>query len=180
MRIPATAKLCAIAAWALFCPSASAQAAPHDEERVKAAVVLQLARFIEWPPETSASPTFDVCLAAKDSWISILTQAARGQTVGGKPVRVSRLTSPEGAAACRIVFVGPGLPAELRAAIGLAPVLTISDEHGFASRGGMVELAIQDGRVVFELATVNAIPKGIRFSSKLIRLARGAQREVRQ
>jgi hypothetical protein len=172
--------VCAVTGCLLGSPAGFAQPGLHDEQHVKAAVVLQMAHFIEWPPETAASPTFDVCLAARDSWIDLFTQAARGQTVGGKPVRISRLSRPEDASGCRIIFVGTGLAANLRAAIEETSALTVSDEQGFTARGGMVELAVQSGRVVFALATVNALPKGIRFSSKLIRLARGVQREVRQ
>lgn len=148
-----------------------------DEDRVKAAVVLQLARFVEWPSEANGARAFTICVAGKDSWTGLLEHVSAGQTVGGRPVRVRRLSRAEETPACHLVVVGPGVKGSVREAILRAPLLTISEEQGFAGRGGMVGLAVENGRVVFELNPRTARQQGIRFSSKLIRLARIIGRE---
>ena len=148
-----------------------AESESPDEARVKTAVVLQLARFVEWPPDATNFPQFTICLADKDSWIEPLDQVTRGQTVGGKAILVRRINKPEDSPSCRVAILGPGTKASLRAAITKLPVLTIGDDQDSLASGSMVSLAVQNGRVAFALSPKNARRTGIRFSSKLIRLA---------
>ncbi|MBL8178187.1 MAG: YfiR family protein [Bryobacterales bacterium] len=149
------------------------QALPHDEDRVKAAVILQLARFVEWPPVAiAAAPTLNICLAGKSTWFEALAQASRGQTVNGKPVQVLPVKTHVDAEACHVLVLGSSLKESVRLQFEDLPALTVSDEPRFASQGGMVQIIVEGGRVGFELSPSAARRKGIRFSSKLIRLAK--------
>lgn len=155
----------------------TAQPDSPDEVRVKAAVVLQLSRFVEWPRETAAASQFTICVAGKDLWIEPLENVTRGQTVGGKPVVVRRITRPEDVPGCLVAILGPQAKPALRSALGRTPILTIGDEQGFITAGGMIGLEVENGRVAFAVSPKNARRLGIRFSSKLIRLARIPERE---
>ncbi|MFN7939030.1 MAG: YfiR family protein [Bryobacteraceae bacterium] len=155
----------------------AAQVDSLDEVRVKAAVVLQLSRFVEWPRDTAAAPQFTICVAGKDLWIEPLEKVTHGQTVGGKRVVVRRITRPEDVPGCLVAILGPQAKQVVRAALGRTPILTIGDEQGFISAGGMIGLELENGRVAFAVSPKNARRLGIRFSSKLIRLARVPERE---
>lgn len=148
-----------------------------DEVRVKAAVVLQLARFVEWPVEMAGAPQFTICVAGKDPWVEPLEKVTRAQTVGGKPIAVRRISKPEDVVGCFVAILGPPAKTALRGALGRTPTLTIGDEEGFINAGGMVGLEVENGRVAFAVSPKNARRLGIRFSSKLIRLARIPERE---
>jgi hypothetical protein len=157
----------------LCCAQLPAEApARGAEDRVKAAVVLQLARFVEWPAGGAESSEFQLCVLAKDRWLPLLEGAARGHTIGGKPVLVRRLSRPQDAAGCNIVVVG-SQPADRPWNAWIQyPVLSVSEEPGFAEAGGMVGLVVHSGKVGFELNTAAATRAGLTVSSKLIRLAR--------
>lgn len=146
----------------------------HNEKRVKAAVVVQLARFVQWP-EDAAATSFQLCVVGvggNDPWFPLLEEASRGQTVGGRPIELRRVEKPPDAEACHLAIVGAAVEPKLLRAILKQPVVTVSEEPGFAKEGGMVGLLVEGGRVVFELNPWAAERKGLRFSSKLIRLAR--------
>lgn len=148
-----------------------APAEPHDEDRVKAAVVLQLTKFVEWPPRIGVAASIRVCVAGKEGWTPLLEEASKGQTIAGKPIQVQLVRSKSEAATCHILLLGPELKEATRLEILKTPALTISDIPGFSAEGGMVEIAVENGRVVFNLAPRTALRQGMRFSSKLIRLA---------
>lgn len=143
----------------------------HDEDRVKAAVVIQLTKFVEWPPRTAVAGSFRACVAGKDTWAHSLEEAAKGQTVGGKPIQVQRVRTRTEASGCHLLLMGAELKETTRLEIMKSPALTVSDVPGFSLEGGMVEIAVENGRVVFNLSPRAALRQGIRFSSKLIRLA---------
>lgn len=152
------------------CPIFAQPPMREAEDKIKAAVVVQVARFVEWPAQDA--PEFRLCVLAKDRWFPLLEQAARGQTIGGKPVSVRRLVRPQEANACHIVVVGARPEEKQWTAWGQLPVLSVSEEPGFAEAGGMVGLTVHNGKVGFELNTVAAARAGLAFSSKLIRLAK--------
>ncbi|MBI3684400.1 MAG: YfiR family protein [Acidobacteria bacterium] len=144
------------------------------EDRVKAAVVLQLARFVEWPstPEPAASKEFQLCVLGKDRWIPLLKEATQGETIAGRAIAVRRLQRAQEASGCNLVVTGASAEEMPWHLLDRLPVLTVSEEAGFAEAGGMVGLTLQAGRVGFELNTAAAERSGLRFSSKLLRLAR--------
>jgi hypothetical protein len=53
-----------------------------------------------------------------------------------------------------------------------APILTVGDGDAFASGGGMIGLFVEDGRMRFAINTEAAHRAGLRFSSKLLNLAK--------
>jgi len=141
------------------------------EDQVKAAVVVQLARFVEWPAAVNPSH-FRLCVLSKDRWIPLLEEAARGHTIGGKAITVVRLARPQDAAGCNVVVMGAFTGEQPWNGWMRDPVLSISEEPGFAASGGMIGLVVQGGKVGFELNTAAATRAGLTVSSKLIRLAR--------
>lgn len=53
-----------------------------------------------------------------------------------------------------------------------APVLLVGESEGFAARGGVINLYTEDGRIRFEINRKAAERRGLRLSSRLLRLAR--------
>jgi len=52
------------------------------------------------------------------------------------------------------------------------PVLTVSDDPGFAPSHGIIELVVANGRMQFAVNTDAANRAGLRLSSRLLGLAR--------
>ena len=149
-----------------------------DEYRVKAAIVYNLAKFVEWPPEVFASPSapLNVCVLGVDPFGSALDDAFHGHMVGGRTVAVRRTTDVE--PGCHVVFIS-GSEQKRMAAIAdqlrAGSVLTISEQEGFASLGGMIELFTEGDRVRFAINIVALEGAHLRASARLREIASKAK-----
>jgi hypothetical protein len=152
-------------------------ASTATEYAVKAAFLYNFAKYIQWPRTSAALPNrpFTIGVIGKDPFGPPLDDAMRGQSVQRRAIVVRRFTRIEEVANCDVLFVSSSesgsLPRILQA-LGNAPVLTVGDMDQFAAHGGMINLVIEETRVVFEI-NVEAVKRaGLKPGSQLLRLAR--------
>ena len=145
------------------CAWAGKQKASGQYE-LKAAFLFNIARFVEWPPEAFADAAAPIVMgiAGEDPFGAVLDQVLNGQRVKGRPFRVERFASMAAVRGCHLVFLNG-----VKMGGGRVEALTVSDSEDFCTRGGMVGLQIQGGRLVLEvnLAAVNR--SGLRISAQL-------------
>lgn len=147
------------------------------EYKLKAAVLLNLAKFVEWPPDAFAKPEapFVLGILGPDPFGKLLDGLAQNQTVQGRRLVVQRFASVGEAAGCRLLFISrserPKLVALLNA-LRDTPVLTVSEADQFAEQGGMVNLVMKDEMVRFEINLAAAENRGLKISSKVLKYAR--------
>lgn len=154
--------------------------------KVKAAYVLNFAKFTEWPAEafeTQDSPIV-IALVGSRGVEQYLPRLAEGVLIGERRLVIIGLPAPrnddetgrviERLRTAHLVYVGRDVPRahRLREALGGRDILTVGDAPGFAGDGGMLGLVLEDDRVIFE-ANPDAIRRSrINVSSKVLRLAR--------
>lgn len=149
---------------------------PAPEADIKAAVVANLPKFVEWPATAFQSPAgpFVVGVLGEGPVGDSIVTALSGKRLGDRSVTVSRLSKIEDASSCHLLYLSPSEERRLDAivkALEGRPVLTIADFSRFARRGGMVGLILQDGRVRFEINERAARASGLRLSANLLKLA---------
>lgn len=115
-----------------------------SEARVKVRLALVLARFTQWPATALGAPgePFQVCVFGRSDTLSDAFTEIAGQTVAGRPVRLS-LQPDRNLTGCHLLYLHGAAGRAGAAALSpapSAPILTIADDEGFAARGGMVEL----------------------------------------
>lgn len=172
---------------AVLCGAASERAAAQrptaTEYEVKAAYVLSFGKFVQWPAGARRSaPTFELCVIGPDPFGPALDRVVSGSTVGGRGVQARRISAPEDASGCHVLFVGSEtrqVP-ELLESLIPGDVLTVSDSQGFLESGGMIRFLTLDGRVRFEVNLPNAQAAGLVLSSDLLRVASNVRRERRR
>jgi hypothetical protein len=147
------------------------------EYQIKAAFLVNFARFIEWPPEgTPADGTpFVIGLVGDDPFHSVLLETSYGESINGRPIAIRRLRWNERLDGCQILFIGSSEVQHLQeiiAALGASSVLTVGDFDSFARRGGMIELRTLANHVRFDVNKRIAASARLRISSKLLSLAR--------
>lgn len=166
--IKRAAALRALAAAALTFSAAAAVAAPTEYE-VKAAFLVNLVRFVEWP---FAEGPNTIVVIEPNPFGRVLETAAADATL---PVRlaVKTIAPSEPVPPCRIVFAGKGAGVAGRDAIASADLgtLTVGETEEFLARGGIVRLAVIQGRVRVEINVDAAERSGLRMSSKLMKVA---------
>jgi hypothetical protein len=145
------------------------------EYRVKAAYLLNFARYVEWPEDafSSASEPLMVCVAGEDPFGTVLDETFEGHAVGGRAVVARRIASVEQAQGCHVLFIGSpdGVPAAGVGDLARQPVLTVGESNSFLAAGGMVRFLIVEDTVRFEVNRVAAQRAGLRLSSRMLSFA---------
>jgi len=157
-----------------------AQTPKPSEYEVEAAYLSNFGRFVEWPARAgAANEAFNVCVLGPDPFGSLLDAALKGETIGNTPMAARRVSGPEDAAGCRILFISSAKESQVNAvlkALGNANILTVSDMADFTRRGGMIEFVLQGNRVRFEINLAATQRAGLALSSELLRVAVAVRR----
>ncbi len=152
--------------------STGARAQSLGEDDVKAAFVLKLVNFVQWP----SSNTNDLVIGfiGADSTSDALQRQASGKTVNGRRVVVRRLGLDGDLKACQVIFLGDSErknTASVLERVRGTSVLTVGEYDGFGQRGGIINLLLNDGRIRFEVNPHGAERAHLQISSRLLSLA---------
>jgi hypothetical protein len=146
------------------------------EVELKAAYIYNFAMFTTWPDGAGAHGPLLVCAnPASPLWPSL--QSLSSQSVNGRPWTVVDAANPAGApgakgARCDILV----LPRTAERPAPQAGVLVVRDgPQGGPRQDASITLIDDDEHVRFDVDTQEAAKSGLRFSSRLLRLARNVQ-----
>jgi hypothetical protein len=151
--------------------------ADHKEYAVKAAFLVNFARLVEWPRGAFDGPgaPVDLAVLANDHVYEGFKQIIDGKRAGSRKIRVRRIAGAGEATGSHVVFVGASVGTEvgdlLRSA-GDGAVLFVGEREDFARDGGTINFYIEDDKIRFEINPGTASRSGIKFSSKLMGLAK--------
>lgn len=140
-----------------------------DEYRVKAAYLYNFVRYVEWPEPLKGPLT--ICVAGQNPFGTVLEDLVRNERVRGIPLRTEVVPGPVDH--CNVVFTPKtsNVQAYLKAAAG-TPTLTVGETRGFIEQGGLINFVLDRGNVRFEINRSGAERSRLRFSSRLLQLAR--------
>ena len=153
---------------------ASAPGAAVDEYRLKAAILYNLTKFVEWPPTAfgDSSAPLVLCIIDIDPFGPRLDDALRGHTVGGRPLVVRR--TAEAARGCHLLFIANSERRRLATIIDQlrkTAALTVGDIEDFIDQGGMIGLSTEGDRVRFDINIEAAGQARLKVNSRLMALA---------
>jgi hypothetical protein len=165
----------------LGCDNLGAQNAKPREYQVKAAYLVNFAKFAGWPKSVlHSAEAFPICILGNDPFGPDLNAALAGEAIDGLPLRAIRITSAEEVTGCRVLFISSSKEKQLKtilADLDNSGVLTVSDIPQFASRGGMIEFVLEGNRVRFEINLDAVARAGLSLSSELLRVAAVVRRD---
>src|SRR4051812_47499750 len=118
---------------------------PALEYKVKAAFLLNFAKFVGWPAQalSSGSVPLVVGTISDDPVAPVLTQALAGKSVNGHPLKVVTFEDADDLKHCHLLFLSrarKGQVDEVLKRLAGAPVLTVGEMEDFAHRGGIINL----------------------------------------
>jgi hypothetical protein len=165
-----------LAAFLVPIPAVPLLGAPADEYELKAAVLFNVAKFVEWPAtKAAASPeAFVIGIVGPAAVVHDMEKALQDKIVGDKHVLVRRLKSAAECEQCFLVFIAQDDGKALReavAALTKSGVLVAGEGDRFARDGGAISLILKDNRVQMEVNLKAAQRAGLTISSRLLRLA---------
>jgi hypothetical protein len=179
MRLPRrwAGRCCTVAVLLLGHGSSSVgQTAPTPEYQLKAVFLFNFAQFVEWPTSAFPDPSTPLVIGVlgEDPFGPYLDETVRNETVNDRSLVVRRFRGVGEITTCHILFISrreQGRLEEILDSLGGRPILTVSDAHRFASRGGMIRFVTEGGRIRFRVNLEAAQAAGLTLSSKLLRPA---------
>ena len=169
----------ALVAWILAASTAVPLAAPPPgrsgepparEESLKAAIILAIVNYVEWPDKalpTGKAP-FTVCVLGEAPLP--LEETIREQQSDTTVLRGIEV-DPQ---SCRVVYISRSEEGRLPDILGRLEgtgVLTVSDIEGFMEKGGMIELVKGENKFRFHINLDAASRENLKVSSQLAKLA---------
>lgn len=167
-------------AWFFFTVNAAEGSQTDQIDRIKAAFVLNIARFVSWPPEAFESKDEHLLLCFyRSNPINQAVELIQGEMVSGRHVSITRVDSLAESDSCHILLIAH---AELQSYLkearsdSIAPLLTIADltePDSFPYSGSdiMISLVRNDKRIGFEINLARSRQAGLKMSSQLLKLA---------
>lgn len=149
-------------------------------DTVKAAIVLNIARFVTWPVDSQLyqSDKMQLCLYRTNP----LHEAAAGiagEKVGGRTIEIRQIESLAASDSCSVLLIAgnqvPGFIAELPPDFN-RPLLTVADltetDQPISLRSGILIALVRNGtRIGFDINLEKSRQVGLRMSSELLKLA---------
>lgn len=157
--------------------TAPAQDSSSSEYLIKAGFIYNFAKLVDWPATAFSQPDSPIVIGilGADPFGPVIDKVLAGKKVNDHAFLIKRLKSAADAKDCHILFVSASETARINDAIRLTksmPILTISEIPGFANRGGIINLTLEDSRVRFEVNVDAAKAADLNISSRLLALAK--------
>lgn len=149
-------------------------------DNVKAAVVLNIARFVSWPADSQLyqGEQMQLCLY-RENPLHNAAAGIVGEEVGGRAMEIRQVDGLAASDACSILLIPanqlPRFISELSPDFN-RPLLTVADltdtEQQVQSRRGILISLVRNGaRIGFEINLEKSRQAGLRMSSELLKLA---------
>ena len=142
-----------------------------NEYQVKAAFLYNFIAFTQWPD--AIDQTINLCIYGED-YFGHEIDKLQTRAVDNKNIKVIRLTSLERSKDCHVLFISKSaiddLPNILASTLE-APVLTIADSPGAASKGVIINLNLTQNKINFEVNLESARSVRLDISARLLQLA---------
>ncbi len=143
-----------------------------NEYQIKTAFLYNLARMTDWP-EGEISGQFTLCFIGKDTFGDAL-DSIKDKKVRDLPLVMRKDINIANLTQCHMVFIESNalshLPMILQQVRDKA-IMTVGDSDGFVEHGGMVNLALREGKVRLEINPKMASCMNLKISARLLALA---------
>jgi hypothetical protein len=165
--------ICALLCAALL---VAGQAQSATEDQIKAAYVLNFARFVDWPQEAlSAESSFNFCALGRSHAADELDADVQGKAISGHHSTFRYLKNLDESRDCQVIFVAGNATKQVPKLLDFQrgrPILLVGEFPGFAQAGGAMDFVVENGKVMFEVNLAAAEQAHLKVSSKLLSLAR--------
>lgn len=148
-----------------------ANAEETTEYRLKAAFLYNFAAYTEWP----IPPTHDLkmCIYGKDPFGKNLNYI-NNKKINEHTLVVYHVDNINDLTDCHIVFITQSTInhlTELINRLDKQPILTVADTPGVGRQGVILNMTVQNEKIIFEANSAVAKRKGLKLSSQLLRFA---------
>jgi hypothetical protein len=148
------------------------------EYQVKAAFLINMAKYADWPAHALApGAPLIIAIVGDDPFGSSLDSLSKGRRVNDHEIIIRRVLRASELSHAHVIFVCRSAAdsiAQIRSAAGAQHALLIGDSEGTADYAA-INFSVSEGRIVFEVNLAASEAAGVRISSKLLNLARSVR-----
>lgn len=147
-----------------------------SEYEIKAAWLLNFARFVNWPTNAFGSPNSPIVMgvAGRDPFGRLLEKVFAGKTVKGRPLVIRHPASDQELQQCHILFISNSERRRLREMLeklATQPVLTVGETDDFLDQGGILNFVLKEQSIRFEINVQAAKAAGLKLEANLLKIA---------
>jgi hypothetical protein len=165
------------AALALLCAGAlrGSDGPVATEAQVKAAFLLNFAKYADWPASAFAEATAPITIGLigtdsfGDTWLRV-----EGKTINGRAFIIKHLAPDADIKDCQILFISHSESARMAGILRTArslPILTVGEDAAFTENGGIINFVLKNGKVRLEIDLAAARKAGVVLHSRLLAVA---------
>lgn len=167
-----------------FIPASHGQPTPVPEYKLKAAFLVNFARYTTWPDSAFTSPSAPLVIGIVGAGaFSTALADSEPLIIGERRIEFRFVQTIEEAAACHIVFISEREKRHEETwikAMKSKPVLIVGESGLTLRRGGLLELIVVNDRVRFDASLPAMETAGLRFSAQMLASARQVIRDYPQ
>jgi hypothetical protein len=146
-----------------------------EEYHVKAGFIFHFAQLVDWPAGAGGGSDFVMCTLGDDPFQGQLETTLDGKAIGARLIHIRHVKQSQDARSCQVLFISDSEDQHLSKIIGdlgNSAVMTVGEANDFIERGGMIRFVLEQDKVRFEINLKAADPAGLKFSSRLLLLAK--------
>lgn len=146
------------------------------EQKIKAALIYYIAKFVEWPL-SSSKLSIQVCVQASQGMFAEVQDTLRGKVIGSRPIDIQKFADSESlysSTTCNLVFfdraellANPSLPEKLKG----RSILTVCEVERPEWGSCVIQIFEQDNKARLAIDTALATSAKLKISSELLELA---------
>lgn len=147
------------------------------ERQVKAAMLYKFLGYVEWPPESFATPVspYVIAVAGASDVLDELRHLTADRTVNQRPIVVQKVTSKSDLNGIHLLFVGQDnsevLHNRFMRRAREHSVVTVTENERGLDRGSVINFRLIDDRIGFDISLVNAGVHKLKLSARLLAVA---------
>jgi hypothetical protein len=145
--------------------------------QLKAVLLLNLLRFVEWPEQALGSTNAPVVIGilGYDPFGPLLEEVVRDEQVYERKIEIRRYTSVSEIDSCHLLFISSGEQRSMSSiltSLRNRPILTVSDAEQFVRHGGMIKFFTKpDGKTGLRINPGAARTAELRLRALLLQVA---------
>lgn len=136
-----------------------------QKQKVVAGAIFKFIKFVDWKRDTTEN--FNMCLQQYDAAFEPFTQ----RKIRGKTIKLVLLTAEIRPDYCDALYLNDTETDKQQVINQYKNTLTISEQSGFLSQGGIIELGSQNNRLTFSINQQAAKANQLTIGFQLLSLA---------
>jgi len=166
-------------------PPLLAQTPAASEYQVKAAILFNLTKYVDWPAESFAETNSPIVIGilGQNSFGDDFKDMIEGKTINGRRLLLKRLIWGDDLNNLHVLFVSASEKKrypEIMEKLKNVSVLSVGESDSFTQLGGMITLSTRDNKIRPQINLAAAERAHLKISSKLLNISEIVTAKPRQ